>query len=497
MYKLDPPALLFETSRPGRRTVIFPASDVPTRPLESLIPVEHLESGPPPLPELGELDVVRHYTNLSTLNMCIDANFYPLGSCTMKYNPKRNERLASLSGLLDLHPYQDESTLQGMLQLLYELQNDLAEIAGLDAVSLQPAAGAQGELTALLVAAAYFRDRGERRTKVLIPDSAHGTNPASAHLAGFETITIKSNGKGLVDLDDFKAKLDDETAVFMITNPNTAGLFDHQIGEIAELLHARGALLYLDGANMNAILGVVRPGDMGVDLMHYNPHKTFSGPHGGGGPGAGPIAVRKHLAPYLPAPVVGRNAEGTYYLDHDRPQAIGRVRAFFANTGVLVRAYCYIRSQGPEGLKRVAQYAVLNANYLKKLVESRYPVPYGDHCMHEFVASARQMARERGVRAMDIAKRLLDHNVHAPTVYFPLIVPEALMVEPTETESRATLERFAAILLAIAEEDPQVLHDAPSTTPISRPDEVAAARTPILKWVPAASEPATELGGAS
>ncbi len=498
MYKLDPPALLFETSRPGRSTAIFPPSDVPDRSLEALIPGDHLDPVAPPLPELGELDVVRHYTNLSTLNMCIDANFYPLGSCTMKYNPRRNERLAALPGLAGLHPYQEESTLQGMLQLLYEVQQDLAEIAGLDAVSLQPAAGAQGELTALLVAAAYFRDRGEARTKVLIPDSAHGTNPASAHLAGFETITIKSDARGLVDLADFRAKLDDQTAVFMITNPNTAGLFDHQIGEIAEMLHARGALLYLDGANMNAILGVVRPGDMGVDLMHYNPHKTFSGPHGGGGPGAGPIAVRKHLAPYLPAPLVTRDADGTYRLDHDRPKSIGRVRAFFANTGVLVRAYCYIRCQGPDGLKRVAQHAVLNANYLKALVEHKYPVPYNDHCMHEFVASARQIARERGVRAMDIAKRLIDHNVHAPTVYFPLIVPEALMVEPTETESRETLDKFAQILLKIAEESPELLHDAPHTTPISRPDEVAAARTPILKWVPApaAGEPAPELVGA-
>ena len=323
--------------------------------------------------------MVRHYTNLSTLNMSIDANFYPLGSCTMKYNPKRNERLARLPGLGGAASLSGRrARSRDCWPFFTSFSRALAEIAGLHAVSLQPAAGAQGELTALLVAAAYFRDRGEKRTQVLVPDSAHGTNPASAHLAGFEAVTIKSDVCGVVDLGDFQAKLSDQTAVFMITNPNTVGLFDPQIGEIARLLHERGALLYLDGANMNAILGVVRPGDMGVDLMHYNPHKTFSGPHGGGGPGAGPIAVRDHLAPYLPAPLVGRRADGTYFLDHDRPKSIGRVRAFFGNTGVLFRAYCYIRSQGPEGLKRVAQHAVLNANYLLALVKDVYPVPFGD-----------------------------------------------------------------------------------------------------------------------
>ncbi len=484
MYKINPPKLLFESSRPGRFTAIIPPSDVPDRPIDDLIPVEHQAGSKPRLPELAELDIVRHYTNLSTLNMSIDGNFYPLGSCTMKYNPKRNERLAGLPGVSAQHPYQDESTLQGMLAILHDLQGMLAEIAGLDAVSLQPAAGAQGELTALLCAAAYFRDKGEKRTKVLIPDSAHGTNPASANLAGFQAVTIKSNGQGLVDLDDFRAHLDDEAAVFMITNPNTVGLFDPQVGRIAELLHAKGALLYLDGANMNAILGQVRPGDMGVDLMHYNPHKTFSGPHGGGGPGAGPIAVRSPIAPFLPSPMVARKADGSYFLDHDRPKSIGRVRAYFGNVGVLFRAYCYIMSQGPDGLKAVSDHAVLNANYLMSLVRHVYPVPFGDRCMHEFVASARSLARDRGVRAMDVGKRLIDYNYHAPTVYFPLIVPEALMIEPTETESRDTLEAFAEVLLAIAAEDPEVLRASPSSTPISRPDEVLAAKSPVLKWTP-------------
>jgi glycine dehydrogenase subunit 2 len=484
MYKLQQPPLIFESSRPGRETAVLPECDVPDQPLSSLIPEAHRAAAPPPLPELGELDVVRHYTNLSALNMSIDSNFYPLGSCTMKYNPKRNERLAALPGLAAQHPYQDQTTLQGLLAILYELQEILAEIAGLDAVSLQPAAGAQGELTALLVAAAYFRNCGQKRTQVLIPDSAHGTNPASAHLAGFEAVTIQSNARGLVDLGDLRSKLSDQTAVFMITNPNTAGLFDPEIAEIARLVHDTGGLLYLDGANLNAILGIVRPGDMGVDLMHYNPHKTFSGPHGGGGPGAGPIAVKRDLAPFLPSPIVAMGSDGSYRLDYDRPLSIGRVRAFFGNTGVLFRAYCFIRTQGPEGLKSIAQNAVLNANYLMALVKDVLPVHYEGRCMHEFVATARTLAKDRGIRAMDIAKRLIDFNFHAPTVYFPLIVPEALMIEPTETESRETLESFAGAIRTIVAEDPEFLHDAPHTTPVSRPDEVKAAKNPVLRWVP-------------
>jgi glycine dehydrogenase subunit 2 len=413
--------------------------------------------------------------------MAIDTNFYPLGSCTMKYNPKRHERLVSLPGLANLHPLQSDASLQGQLEILFEMQNYLAEIAGLDVVSLQPAAGAQGELTALLVAAAYFKDRKEPRTRVLIPDSAHGTNPASAALAGFDAVSIKSNADGLVDLDNLRAKLDERTAVFMITNPNTLGLYDGQIHEITELVHTHGALVYLDGANMNAILGITRPGDFGVDMMHYNVHKTFTGPHGAGGPGSGPIAVRNPLAPFLPAPLVGQKGD-RYFLDYDRPQSIGRVRSFFGNVGILVRGYFYIRTLGPDGLKAVSENAVLNANYLLALVKDRLDVPHGDRCMHEFVASARALRRERRISAMDIAKRLLDFGFHAPTVYFPLVVPEALMVEPTETESKQTLDRFAEVLLQICGEDPEMLHQAPHTLPISRPDEVKAAKEPILRW---------------
>ncbi|MFO0896963.1 MAG: aminomethyl-transferring glycine dehydrogenase subunit GcvPB [Pirellulales bacterium] len=481
MRNVQSTKLLFELSRPGRRGTRLPAADVPTKPVAELLPAAALAAAPPPLPELGEPDVVRHYTNLSTLNMSVDTHFYPLGSCTMKHNPKRNERLASLPGMLDLHPYQPEDTLQGLLELLYRLQQMLAEIAGLDAVSLQPAAGAHGELTALFAASAYLRDRGEKRTKVLAPDSAHGTNPASAAVAGFSTVSVKSNAQGMVDLDDLKAKLDHETAVFMITNPNTLGLFEPNIAEISRLVHEAGGLIYLDGANMNAILGIARPGDFGADMMHFNPHKTFSGPHGGGGPGAGPIAVRGMLAPYLPSPVVVER-DGVYRLDYDRPQSIGRVRSFFGNVGVLVRAYCYIRTYGPEGLRAVSENAVLNANYLLAKLKHVFPVPQGDRCMHEFVASAARLKAERGISAMDLAKGLLDYGFHAPTVYFPPIVKEAMMIEPTETESKETLDAFVEALTALAAADADALHDAPRTTPIARPDEVQAAKQPRMGW---------------
>jgi glycine dehydrogenase subunit 2 len=481
MKRTQSTELLFELSHAGRRTHQLPAPDVPGPAAEDLLPADTLSAEPPSLPEVGEIDLVRHFVNLSTRNMSIDTNFYPLGSCTMKYNPKRHERMAALPGLADLHPLQSEASCQGILELLWELQNILAEIAGLDAVSLQPAAGAQGELTALLLAAAYFRDRGEQRTRVLIPDSAHGTNPASAALAGFEPVTIKSNLRGLVDLDDLRSHLDRHTAVFMITNPNTLGLFDDQIATLTELLHEHGALAYLDGANMNAILGITRPGDFGIDMMHYNVHKTFTGPHGAGGPGAGPIAVRAKLAAYLPAPVVAKNNAG-YHLDDDRPKSIGRVRSFFGNVGILLRGYCYIRTLGARGLREVSENAVLNANYLLARVKHAYEVPHGDRCMHEFVASAKALRRERKISAMDIAKRLLDFGYHAPTVYFPLVVPEALMIEPTETESKETLDAFADTLLRIREEDPEMLHEAPHSLTISRPDEVKAAKEPILRW---------------
>ena len=454
---------------------------MPVRALDELLPADAVAETPPPLPELAEPDVVRHFTNLSQRNMSVDTHFYPLGSCTMKYNPKRNERLASLPGLADVHPFQPEETLQGLLRLLFELQQLLAEISGLPAVTLQPAAGAHGELTALMVAAAYFRELDEKRTKVLAPDSAHGTNPASARMAGFQSVTVRSTAASYVDMDDLRSKLDDSIAVFMITNPNTLGLFDGQVAGIAELVHERGGLIYLDGANMNAILGIARPGDFGADMMHFNPHKTFSGPHGGGGPGAGPVCVTEKLGVYLPAPIVDCDGE-RYSLCFDRPKSIGRVRSFYGNVGVLVRAYCYILTHGPDGLRRVAENAVLNANYLLSRLRHFLPVPQGDRCMHEFVATAESLKKQRGITAMDIAKRLLDYGFHAPTVYFPLTVPEAIMVEPTETESKETLDAFAETMFRITEESLELLHEAPHTTVISRPDEVKAARTPVMKW---------------
>jgi glycine dehydrogenase subunit 2 len=481
MRNLQATQLIYELSQPGRRGARLPECDVPVEKAESLLPAELLASAPPPLPEMAEPDVIRHFTNLSTLNMSVDTHFYPLGSCTMKYNAKRNERMANLPGIVDLHPLQPDSTIQGMLELLWNLQEFLAEISGLPAVSLQPAAGAHGELTALMVAAAWFRSRGEKRTKVLAPDSAHGTNPASASMAGFETVTVKSSAHGLVDMQDLQSKLDDQIGVFMITDPNTLGLFDHQVAVISELVRSRGGLIYLDGANMNAILGIARPGDFGADMMHFNPHKTFSGPHGGGGPGAGPICVAEKLGPFLPSPVV-RKIDDRYRLDFDRPQSIGRVRSFFGNVGVLVRAYCFIRSHGAAGLKQVSEQAVLNANYLLSRVRHIISVPHGDRCMHEFVASAAALKKSKGISAMDIAKRLLDFGFHAPTVYFPLTVPEAMMIEPTETESRQTLDAFAEALFRITEESSDLLHEAPHSTVISRPDEVRAAKQPVLRW---------------
>lgn len=476
--------LLFELSQPGSGEEYISAVDLSEKELSSLLPGEELASQLPPLPEVSEPVLVRHFINLSQQNMSVDTHFYPLGSCTMNYNPKRNDRLAQLPGFQNLHPYQPERTVQGLLKALHSLEEMLAEIAGMDAVTLQPAAGAHGELTALLIAAAYFRHRGEHRHTVLIPDVAHGTNPASAAMAGFRTVEIKSNPHGLVDLEDLQQKLDHQTAVFMITNPNTLGLFESQIRRIAEMVHAVGGLVYMDGANMNATLGIVRPGDCGADMMHFNPHKTFSGPHGGGGPGAGPVAVKRHLADFLPIPVIVKNAQGEYALDHNRPLSIGKVRSFYGNIGVLLRAYAYIRTQGAEGLRRVSERAVLNANYLLSQVRNLIPVPHGSHCMHEFVASAMKIKTSRGISAMDITKRLLDYGFHAPTVYFPLVVKEALMIEPTETESKAVLDAFVETLRLIMQEPPELVHEAPHTTPVSRPDEVQAARKPILRWMP-------------
>lgn len=476
--------LLFELSHRSRRCHRTPPCDVPS---DNGLPASAKAAEPPPLPELGEIDLIRHFVNLSVRNMSIDTNFYPLGSCTMKYNPKRHERLAGLSGMAGVHPLQQDSTCQGMLQILFEMQEYLCEISGLHACSLQPAAGAHGELTALFVAAAYFKHKNAtNRTRVLVPDSAHGTNPASAVLAGFEAVTVKSGANGLVDLEDLKSKLDDRTAVFMITNPNTLGLFESQISTITKMLHDRGALVYLDGANMNAILGLTRPGDFGADMQHYNVHKTFTGPHGGGGPGAGPITVRDFLAPFLPTPLVVKDGD-IYRLDFDRPLTIGRVRSFFGTIGILLRGYFYIRTLGADGLRELSEVAVLNANYLLSRIKHVYHVPHGDRCMHEFVASASALKRDKKISAMEVAKRLLDFGFHAPTVYFPLVVREAMMMEPTETESKETLDAFADVLLKIANEDSEFLKQAPHTLPISRPDDVKAAKEPILRWLPPSS----------
>ena len=478
--------LLFELSKSGRRAARYPAADVPDCPLTDLIPADQLATKPVPLPEVTEPDVIRHFVNLSTLNMSVDTHFYPLGSCTMKYNPKRHERLASLPGMVDLHPYQTVEASQGMLQFLYEMQQMLAEIAGLPGVSMQPAAGAQGELTALLVAAQYFRDRGEHRTKVIFPNSAHGTNPASAAIAGFECVQLNQSDGGYVNLEELKSQLNDQTAVFMITNPSTLGLFERRIETIAKMVHDVGGLVYIDGANMNAILGITRPGDFGGDMMHYNVHKTFTGPHGAGGPGSGPIAVRDFLADYLPGPIVTKTeqADGTVVYGLATPsKTIGRMRTFFGNVGILLRGYCYLKTLGAEGVKAVSDNAVLNANYLLQKLKHILPVPQGERCMHEFVASAQKLKTEKGISAMDIAKRLLDYGFHAPTVYFPLVVPEAFMMEPTETESKETLDAFAAAIEKIVTEDPEKLHQAPLSTAASRPDDLKAARNPVLKWV--------------
>ena len=445
------------------------------------IPEEYLRSGRIGLPEVSEPQVMRHYIDLSTKNHHVDKDIFPLGSCTMKYNPKVNDEVAAMTGFAGLHPEQSDADVQGALRVMHELERLLTVISGMDYVSVQPAAGAQGEMLGLLLARAYFTDRGESRHRVLVPDSAHGTNPATASVVGFETQTFASGKDGRVDLDVLKGVLDDDVAVLMLTVPNTLGLFESRIADIVEMVHAAGGLCYMDGANMNALMGQARPGDFGFDMMHFNLHKTFSTPHGGGGPGSGPVAVKSHLEPFLPSPRVLESG-GTYRLEYNRPKSIGALHSFFGNFGIYLRAYTYIMRLGSDGIRRASSTAILNANYLASRIISKYPIPYGERCMHEFVASGEPF-KKHGVRTLDVAKRLLDYGFYAPTVYFPLTVPEALMVEPTETESRETLDRFADALLEIARDvelSPATLTSAPTKTPVRRLDETTANRSPVI-----------------
>jgi glycine dehydrogenase subunit 2 len=475
--------LIYEKSKPGRRASSIPwpaglpAPDVPE---------ELRRADPPRLPEVHELELVRHFTELSTRNYGIDTGFYPLGSCTMKYNPRVNERLVMLPGFAQIHPLQEEDGIQGALELEWRLQEILAEVTGLDAVSLQPAAGSQGELTGLMLVRAYFDDigEGEQRRKVVIPDTAHGTNPASVTMAGYELTSVRTDARGNIDVEDLRAKVDEHTAALMLTNPSTLGLFDENIEEIERIFHGAGALMYYDGANLNAVCGISRPGDMGFDIVHINLHKTFSQPHGGGGPGGGPVAVRKMLEPFLPVPAVVRRDDGTFGLDYERPKSIGKVRAYTGPFGVFVRSYAYIRMYGPR-LREMSETAVLNANYMLARLKDVYDLPFDRLCMHEFVLSARTLKRDHGATALDVAKRLMDYGFHPPTVYFPLIVPEALMVEPTETEPKETLDAFCDAMLEIAREaadDVTLLKDAPHERAVRRLDEVRAAKNPVVKY---------------
>lgn len=476
---------IFAESVPGRIGFSLPALDVPSQPLSAILPADLLRQEPPVLPEVSELGVVRHFTRLSQLNHSVDSGFYPLGSCTMKYNPKINEDVAGLDGFADLHPLQPEETCQGALQVIFELEQYLCEITGMDAFTLQPAAGAHGELTGLMLIKAYHRQRGEAatRTEVIVPDSAHGTNPASAAMCGFKVVEVPSNERGNVDIAALRRVVGPQTAALMLTNPNTLGLFEENILEIAEIVHEAGGLLYYDGANANAILGIARPGDMGFDVIHLNLHKTFAAPHGGGGPGAGPVGVKRALEPFLPLPRVIKDAD-SYRFNYDLPQSIGKVKGFYGNFLVALKAYTYIRQMGAAGLKAVAENAVLNANYLLAQLKDYFDLPYPRRCMHEFVLSgSRQKAN--GVKTLDMAKRLLDFGIHAPTIYFPLIVEEAMMIEPTETESKQTLDEFVQAMRQIAreaEESPELLQQAPTKLPVSRLDETAAARNPDLRW---------------
>jgi glycine cleavage system P protein (glycine dehydrogenase) subunit 2 len=486
---------IYERSKPGRRAFVAPALDVPEVPVQELLPAALLRAEPAHLPEVSEPEIVRHYNRLSRRNFDLDTGFYPLGSCTMKHNPKLHERVAALPGHAKLHPLQHPSRAQGALELMWRLQDALAEIAGLPYVSLQPSAGSHGELTGVLLTRAYHEDRGEHRTKVLTPDTAHGTNPATVTMAGYEVVKVGTDRHGNVDLDDLRSKTTDEVACLMLTNPSTLGLFEPAIAEIAQIMHEVGATLYYDGANLNAIMGICRPGDMGFDIVHFNLHKSFTQPHGGGGPGAGPIAVSERIEPFLPRPQVVRRASSSngsepyYELDFERPKSIGRLRGFQGNYGVFVRSYAYILSLGAAGLREVSEVAVLNANYLlarlkREGVLEYLPAAYDRVCMHEFALSGAPMKRELGIRTLDLAKRLLDHGVHPPTVYFPLLVDEALLIEPTETETKETLDRFAEIVAEIlreAREDPEIARNAPYTTPVRRLDEAAAARRPVVR----------------
>jgi glycine dehydrogenase subunit 2 len=473
--------LIFEKSQPGRRGGELPRYDVPP----AKVPAELERQVPPRLPELAEPEIVRHFTELSTRNFGIDTGFYPLGSCTMKYNPRVNERLAMLPGFRDLHPYQDEDGIQGGLELMWRLQEALIEVSGLHACSLQPAAGSQGELTGLMLMRAYFADRGEadQRDTIITADTAHGTNPASVTMAGYKLAKVETDARGNVDVANLRELVTERTAGLMLTNPSTLGLFDEHIEEIGQIFHEVGALLYYDGANLNAVCGISRPGDMGFDIVHINLHKTFSQPHGGGGPGGGPIVVRDNLEPFLPVPAVVKDGD-RFRLDYDRPKSIGKVRGFTGPFGVFVRSYAYMRSYGPR-LREMSETAVLNANYLLARLRDAYDLPYDRLAMHEFVLSARSLKREYGISALDVAKRLMDYGFHPPTIYFPLVVPEALMIEPTETEAKETLDEFAEAMLAIAreaQEEPDVLRDAPHGRPVRRLDEVLAARRAIVKY---------------
>ncbi|MFE6167500.1 aminomethyl-transferring glycine dehydrogenase subunit GcvPB [Viridibacillus arvi] len=480
----DNQPLIFELSTEGRVGYSLSELDVPAVDLAAILPSEFIRTEEAELPEVSELDIMRHYTALSRRNHGVDSGFYPLGSCTMKYNPKINESVARFAGFANIHPLQDESTVQGALELMYDLQEHLIEITGMDEVTLQPAAGAHGEWTALMMIRAFHEANGDfQRTKVLVPDSAHGTNPASATVAGFDTVTVKSDENGLVDLEDLRRLVGDDTAALMLTNPNTLGLFEEHILDIAEIVHSVGGKVYYDGANLNAVMSKARPGDMGFDCVHLNLHKTFTGPHGGGGPGSGPVGVKEDLIPYLPKPVLVKTEEG-YHFDYDRPQSIGRVKPFYGNFGINVRAYTYIRSMGPDGLKAVTENAVINANYMMRRLEPYFDLPYNRHCKHEFVLSGSRQ-KKLGARTLDMAKRLLDFGYHPPTTYFPLNVEEGLMIEPTETESKETLDAFCDAMIQIAkevEETPEVVQNAPHTTVIGRLDETRAARNPVLRY---------------